>query len=252
VGGESGESESSSEEADESSDSSSAGSDSQDATSDSGEASSTADEATSADEAGDGDSAGDGDGDATSAESGGEPGSLDLSILIATDDAEENEAGEVVTVSTDLELVDDPMTWGSNQVVGIRFQVVNIPAAATITSARLDFTVDEPTSEATDLLVQAQSGADPLTFSEGNGDITSRPRTNASVSWYDVPPWPEIGFVQSSPDLSPLVQELVDAPGWTSGQSLVFLVTGTGARVATAYDGNPTASTGLHIEWVGP
>ena len=52
---------------------------------------------------------------------------------------------------------------------------------------------------------------------------------------------------QLSPDLSKLVQEVVDRPGWTAGNSVAFLISGKGLHIAGAVDGGKPAV--LHLQW---
>ena len=68
------------------------------------------------------------------------PMTLDVSVSASSDDAEENTTnGRVNRGSSDLELVDE----GSNQLVGMRFNGLNIPRGATITTASIQFHTDE-------------------------------------------------------------------------------------------------------------
>jgi hypothetical protein len=46
-----------------------------------------------------------------------------------------------------------------------------------------------------------------------------------------------------------VIQEIVNRPGWASSNSLVLIVTGSGRRVAEAWDSNPAAAPLLHVEW---
>jgi hypothetical protein len=57
------------------------------------------------------------------------------------------------------------------------------------------------------------------------------------------------GTAQRTADLSAVVQEIVARPGWTSGNALTLIVTGTGKRVAEARDGLPAAAPLLHVEY---
>ena len=63
------------------------------------------------------------------------------------------------------------------QIVGIRFSPVNIPQGALITNAYIEFTVDETTTEATVLSIQAQDADHAPAFGSGTNDISDRPRT---------------------------------------------------------------------------
>ncbi len=76
-------------------------------------------------------------------------------VSSSTEDAEEsNSNGYMYLNSTDLELVTD----GSNlQIVGLRFNGLNIPHGAIVTNAYIEFQVDEVQSEQTSLNIFAQA-----------------------------------------------------------------------------------------------
>ena len=60
------------------------------------------------------------------------------------------------------------------------------------------------------------------------------------VSWA-VSSWPTekvAGPDQRTPALSAVIQEIVDRPGWESGNGLVLIVMGSGYRQADTYDGD--------------
>ncbi|MEJ2261757.1 MAG: hypothetical protein P8X83_08960 [Nitrosopumilaceae archaeon] len=61
--------------------------------------------------------------------------------------------------------------------------------------------------------------------------------------------WNTVNEKHSTPDISPLVQEVVDRPGWSIGNSMAFIITGDGERTAEAYDGESGAAPLLHIEY---
>jgi len=58
----------------------------------------------------------------------------------------------------------------------------------------------------------------------------------------------EAGLAQRTPDLAPVVQEVVDAPAWQAGDGLALFVTGTGKRSVVAFDGGAGGAT-LHVEF---
>lgn len=172
---------------------------------------------------------------------------IDVRVIASADDAEEKAGGSVSLTSPDLELVYD----GNNQTVGLRFQNVTIPAGATIITAYVQFTVDEQSTAATSLVIEGQATLNPTTFSASSRDVSNRPRTNAAVAWIPVA-WATVGEAaeaQRTPNLAAIVQELVNQPGWSSGQALVLLITGTGERVAEAYDGEVAKAPLLHVEY---
>src|SRR6476661_7822168 len=153
--------------------------------------------------------------------------------------------------SSDLEFVYD----GSNQRVGMRFTSVAVPRGATITHAYLQFEADETQSEPTSLAIQGQAADNAAVFGTASGNISTRARTVASVAW-SPPAWgliSEAGPNQRTPELASVVQEIVNRTGWASGNALALIVTGTGHRTARAYEGKPTATALLHIEYdTGP
>ncbi|MGD9049251.1 MAG: hypothetical protein PVF77_14430, partial [Anaerolineae bacterium] len=172
---------------------------------------------------------------------------VEVRVAASSDDAEEAADGEVDLSSSDLELVFER----SLQTVGMRFNGVELPQGAEIVHAYLQFQVDETTSEATSLTIQGQDVGHAETFTSASGDISSRSRTAASVAWSPAP-WPtrgEAGPDQRSPNIASVIQEIVDRPGWSSGNSLAIIVTGTGKRVAEAYDGDPAGAPLLHVEY---
>jgi hypothetical protein len=173
---------------------------------------------------------------------------VEVRLATSADDAEETVAGGVNLTSTDLELVDD----NGVQTVGMRFAGVPIPDGATILAAWVQFQVDEVSTAPATLSIAGEAVDTAAAFTTTTRNVSRRARTAASTPW--VPePWPTIdvaGPAQRTPDLSPVVQEIVARPGWTSGNALALIATGTGKRVAEACDGLPTAAALLHVEYV--
>ena len=167
------------------------------------------------------------------------------SVEDRTDDAEERVSnGAVNRGSGDLELTED----GSNlQVVGLRFPHLQVPLGAPIVAAYIEFTADEKGSDQTDLLFHGQATDNALHFESDDGDISSRPKTAASVAWPNVPAWTQVGATYDTPDLSAVIQEIVNRPGWSQGNALVIMVSGTGRRTAEAWDGDPDGAARLHV-----
>ena len=167
-------------------------------------------------------------------------------IQAASDDAEESARRKASSHSDDLELVDD----GTSQHVGLRFRRLTIPRRARITRAYVQFEADERQREPTRLLVEGEAADDAATFTSASGDISDRPRTARSVSW-SPRPWQRIGADgpdQRTPDLSALLQEIVDRPGWRSGNAVALILSGAGRRTARAYDGLQAGAPLLHVE----
>lgn len=166
------------------------------------------------------------------------------------DDAEEGGNGSVSLSSTDLELINDPSD--GNQMAGMRFTGLNIPRNALITDARIQFTVednnyDNPCS----LVIYGQDSDDAAPFSGADFDLSSRPLTEASVNW-SPPNWPEIGAAgpsQQTPNLAPIIQEIVSREGFAPSSAFAFLVEGQGRRTAESYDGIAFAAPRLCVRY---
>ena len=174
-------------------------------------------------------------------------GVVQVRVSAASDDAEESATGALSTGSSDLELVFD----GSNQLVGMRFNAVSIPAGATITSASVQFQVDQATSGATSLTIRGEAADNAATFNGTTGKISVRPLTASAVTWSPAA-WATIGQAgadQQTPNLASIIQEIVNRPGWISGNSVVIIISGTGQRVAEAYNGLPAAAPLLRVEY---
>jgi hypothetical protein len=170
---------------------------------------------------------------------------LERRVAASADDAEEHANRDVDVSSSDLELVQEDDT----QVVGIRFRNVTVPPGATIVNAYVRFQVDETSSGTATLRIYGQASANPLAFAETDGNVSGRPRTGNFITWTP-PNWNVVGAAQqTSPNLAPVIAQIVGQSGWGIGNSVVLIITGTGKRVAEAYDGESSGAPLLHIEY---
>lgn len=182
---------------------------------------------------------------------GGGPASGVVSVKVAAraDDAEERvSTGAVVLNDTDLEMSSDGAV---EQIVGLRFRNVQIPQGATITRAYVQFTVDQAvSSDATTLSITGQAANNAAAFKTTAHNLSSRARTSA-VQWTPAP-WPTAGAAgidQRTPDLAPIVQQIVSRSGWAAGRNMALFVTGSGVRTAESFDGGAAKAPVLHVEW---
>ncbi len=173
-------------------------------------------------------------------------GTVEVRISIGQGDMEENlNTGHVSGASSDLELGYD----GSKpQLAALRFPGLDVPPGATITSAYVEFEVDEVTTGAASFVIEGQATDDAAALVASNSNLSGRSRTSASVAW--VPePWSTKSAKHNSSDFSSVVQEIVNRSGWQSGNALVLFITGTGTRTAEAYNGEAANAPLLHIEY---
>lgn len=177
------------------------------------------------------------------------PVGISTRIAASADDAEEFVGTHKVNLtSTDLEFTTDPGDPTDTQLVGMRFTGVQVPPGATIARAYIELAVDEATTGGTSLSFAAEASDAPAPFQAVERDLSQRVRTTARVTWDDVPDWTTVGRLWRTPNLAPIVQEIVNRPGWRVGQAIVFLVEGGGRRTAVSFDGSPEHAPRLHIE----
>ncbi|HEX6810455.1 MAG TPA: hypothetical protein VF384_02425 [Planctomycetota bacterium] len=176
------------------------------------------------------------------------PGTAVERAIAHGDDDAEQRGTTIDRASRSLELVVDGSV---SQIVGMRFQSLAIPPGAVITSAYLQFTTDKNKSIATQLSIAGQASDNAPVFLAVANNISSRPRTTATVGWAPVP-WTIVGEAgpnQRCPDLASIVQEIVSRPGWVSGNSMVFVITGTGTRTAASFNKNPSRAPRLLVTY---
>ncbi len=176
---------------------------------------------------------------------------LDIQISSGNDDVEENGInGDMYMYSSDLELVYDRPYTG-NQLVGLRFDNVFLPSNATITNAYIQFTVDESRNNAGALTIHGEANSNSAPFVNSPYNVSSRAQTSASVNW-SPPSWNTIGQTtadQRTPDISSIVQEILNSSGWAPQNAMTFMIDGTGRRVAESYEGSEEMAPILHIEY---
>ncbi len=177
----------------------------------------------------------------------GGAGTIEVRVNAGTDDAEEKSTGSVSLTSSDLELTVDN---SNQQVVGLRFNSLNLPQGATIQNAYLQFQADESGSNPTTLVIHGHAINNAPTFTSTNGNVSSRTKTNASVPWSPAP-WNkgDAGSAQRTPNIASVIQEVISRPGWSAGNSLAVIVTGTGTRTAESYNAVPASAPLLHVEY---
>lgn len=179
-------------------------------------------------------------------------GTLDLVIGASEDDSEERLSdGNISLTSTDIELGDDPGFY-EDQLVGLLFRNINIQPGSTITSAYLTFTADETDAVATSITISAEDEDNAADFTTATNDLSGRTLTTASVDWNSIPAWNTVGETHQSPDISSLIQEVIDRGGWSANNKIAFIISGTGERTSEAYDGDvPSSAAALHVEYTG-
>ena len=191
-------------------------------------------------------------------------GTVIASIDSEDDDAEEgingNSPGTMDVTSTDLEFGETEGSTRGVEQVGLRFNGIQIPNGATITSASIQFTVDEDVDNPAQVVMTIAGEAvdNATTFMANDFDISNRTLTTAKVDW-DIPVWTtvgEAGPAQKTVDIKSVIQEIINRSGWEFDNSLNIVFTPTTATLANPVESGRVAEAGpgsdaatLTIEW---
>lgn len=118
----------------------------------------------------------------------------------------------------------------------LRFQNVNVPQGATIRNAYITFECSINTGNGR-VIIQGEDADNPATFSDYS-NVVGRTRTTATVEWpqadfngVGLGTW-VAGTTYDTPDLSRIVQEIVDRAGWVANNSMVFFFDDVGGAAA--------------------
>jgi hypothetical protein len=138
---------------------------------------------------------------------------------------------------------------GTNFLVFLRFQNVTIPQGTTISAATFspNFTSASNTGSAT---INGEAADDSATSTTTANSISSRSKTTASASW-NVGTVASTGF-QVSPDISSVIQEIVNRGGWASGNALSLLISvgsGSASGNINLYDQSPSDGAELAVTY---
>lgn len=152
-------------------------------------------------------------------------------IQAATDDAEEVFGGSARVGQTTLDL---GVYNGLKRRVGFRFNGLTIPPGARIDSAVIELRAADSMGANTSFTVVGEASDNAATYARTLDNIGSRPVTQASVPWTPTP-WVG-GTTYPTAELKTILQEIVDRPGWQTGNAAAFVVTGTYTRRAAAFD----------------
>ncbi len=136
----------------------------------------------------------------------------------------------------------------SPTLVGTRFRNLNIPQGATITNAYIEFTAEESFGGAGNLTILGEAIDDAPGLGNGYNNISSRTSTDAVVTWTDVPSWFS-EQVYETPNISSIVQEIVNRSGWSSGNDMFFAYFGDARRYAYSYDGDDDKAPRLVVQY---
>jgi hypothetical protein len=151
---------------------------------------------------------------------------------------------------------------------GFRFANVGIPKYSTITNAYLEITAAENLSNDNvntvivgELTANASLFSDLADYQSRRGTICGGANddniTNASVNWNSIAHWTQNTKYQS-PDISTIIQEIVDLSAWEKGNAIVIFWDDHAGnsdnnddtyRSGYAYSGDSSKTVKLHVEF---
>jgi len=163
-------------------------------------------------------------------------------IVVEANDAEEHinlssihlgpaPQGFVDTGSSDLEIASEGDAGLDWQAIGVQWDTLGIPQGSTINSATITFTVDNAGAAGdNNLTILAEDVDNSTTFVPTSvstalplDDITLRTRSTASVAWAPAPN-DVVGTTVVTPDISALIQAIVDRSGWSPNNLLTIMI----------------------------
>lgn len=169
---------------------------------------------------------------------------VNVRVAARNDDAEEADNGSMSLTSSALNL-------GSQRWVGTRFPDISIPRETLITRAYVEFRARANGTNSTDVVIHGEATDDATTFTSTRNNISTRATTAATVNWTNIESWSNVVKYQT-PDLSAIVQEIVNQSAWTSENDIAILFESTslsGDRQAYSYEGASSNAPFLHIEY---
>ena len=178
-------------------------------------------------------------------------GTYDGQVASGPDDAHETAAGTNFNHSAVTLRVEPSTTDTSRWNVGARFNGVDVPQAANIPAAHCTVVFPASQRDSPRLRIYGHLVPNSSDFATLQ-DVTGRLRTTNFVAWSgdDL----GSGVPVQSPDISSVIQEIVNQPTWVEGNSITLLfiadsVNGPEATRFTPHDQAPGDACQLHIEW---
>ena len=151
-----------------------------------------------------------------------------------------------------LEITYANSVTSDDQLVGLRFQGIGIPQGATVTSAHIEFWPAAINAAPANIRIFGEDVDDAPAFAATSNNISSRGKTTTSVDWTAIPAWNDVNIVQQSPDVTGVVQEIVNRGGWCGDNAMAFMLELNGAggpRIAESFDHDPSRAPVLRVNF---
>jgi hypothetical protein len=167
----------------------------------------------------------------------------DHGVKVAIDSAHDDFESNKAAASKDLEFGRD---GDGAQSVGLRFDGVKIDKAAEIKDAYFVFTAAETSKGAAHFSIEIEDGTDAKSYSRADAP-DDRSYAAHDVDW-DVAAW-KAGGTYRSADISELIKEAIENGGADALDTLAFRISGSGERVAEAFEAHGGHAPELVIDY---
>lgn len=136
---------------------------------------------------------------------------------------------------------------------GIRFYNVTIPKGSTILSAKITFNCQEVYDDIICNVRIKGEKVDNAAIFTSHSDFDGRTRTTEYKDWSSIPAW-LLNTDYDSPDISNVIQEIINRAGWASGNYLVLFIADNGSNVAAgryvkSWNSSTTYCARLTVTW---
>lgn len=176
---------------------------------------------------------------------------LTVQISDSVDDVNES-SGELTVDATELWLGNGGAVTG--QYLGLRFRGLSVPRASVIQSAYLELYSSQEQWITYSLVLAAEASDNSAAFSVESLP-SQRELTTVIVDHESNVQWMAAAW-QRFDEMGAVVQEVVDRPGWRSGNTISFILEGTeaggdfGRKFITSYEGGATLAPRLVVYFV--
>ncbi len=147
--------------------------------------------------------------------------------------------------------------------IGLRFRAPGVPQGSKITAAFIRFSPYVSSTAAITMTIYGEATDYAQPFLASSELVPFRPRTSAFVNWVITCLYWREGTRPTSPDISPVIQEIINRPGWVQHNALALLLIadprdlGNGSRTVYSYEGaaaeeSPWSVPELEICYIPP
>ncbi len=147
-------------------------------------------------------------------------GQVIKTVSLGTDDAQQVGTTMTTTGTTIGASLDATTDWA-----GMRFQNVDVPKGATVTSAFISVVPSATTEDEPLITLSAEDVDSSGTFTTGASNISNRTRTS-TVSWSSTDLAASGSTYHNSPDITSMVQTIINRAGWATGNPVTIIAQG--------------------------